>query len=149
MDTLTPRRRASVPRSSFVVPGVAAVAAAAFFVWKPGVAVSMIASPRAFGFAAAVGVLTLALGWVLPRLGRGCVLTALAQSLPVAIAFVLAVLPSFRTRTVNDPFPGAPAAARTPSVPAPAATAPTATGRAAATAGQAVTVGRATLTGIH
>ena len=38
------RRLAGMPRSSFLVPGAAALGAAIFFAWKPGVAVSAIAS---------------------------------------------------------------------------------------------------------
>jgi len=99
------RSLVSMPRTSLVVPAIAAAGGLAFFAWKPGVALSTIASPRAFGFAAAVGILTLALGWALPRIGRGFALTALAQSVPVVVAFAIAVLPSFRTVTVNDPLP--------------------------------------------
>ena len=57
----------SIPRSSLAIPAVAAVGGAAFFAWKPGVALSMLGSPRAFGFAASVGILIVALGWLLPR----------------------------------------------------------------------------------
>src|SRR6266536_720827 len=137
MDTISRRGLASMPLSSLVVPAAAAAGGLAFFAWKPGVALSTIASPRALGFACAVGVLTLALGWAVPRLGRGFVLTALVQSVPVAIAFVLTVLPSFRTVTVNDPLPGGPVAA------APAGTA--GAGRPVS----AVTIAQATLGGIH
>jgi hypothetical protein len=101
----------SIPRSSLAIPAAAAVGGTAFFAWKPGVALSMLSSPRAFGFAASVGILILALGWLLPRLGRGFALTAAAQAVPVVIAFVITVLPAFRTVTVNDPLPGAPVAA--------------------------------------
>jgi len=76
-------RLGGMPRSSFVVPGVAALGAAIFFAWKPGVTVSAIASPRAFLFTAVIGVLTIARGWLLPRLERGFPLTAAAQSVPV------------------------------------------------------------------
>ena len=102
---------ASLPRTSLAVPAAAALGGVAFFAWKPGVAQSTFASPRAFGFAASVGILILALGWLLPRLGRGFVLTAAAQAVPVVIAFVITVLPAFRTVTVNDPLPGAPVTA--------------------------------------
>lgn len=101
----------SIPRSSLAIPAAAGVGGAAFFVWKPGVALSMLGSPRAFGFAATIGILILALGWLLPWLGRGFALTATAQAVPVVIAFVITVLPAFRTITVNDPLPGAPVAA--------------------------------------
>jgi hypothetical protein len=137
MDTI--RDLAHFPRTSLVVPALAATGALAFFAWKPGVALSTFASPRAFGFAVAVGILTLALGWVLPRLGRGFVLTAAAQAVPVVIAFVLTVLPSFRTVTVNDPLPGV-AAALAPA---------TAAGGGAPPATTVVTVARAELAGIH
>jgi hypothetical protein len=45
----------AVPASSLVVPVTAEVAAAAFFAWKPGVARSMPASPRAVEEARVVG----------------------------------------------------------------------------------------------
>lgn len=125
------RRLTAMPRSSFVVPGVAALGAAIFFAWKPGVAVSAVASPRALLFAVTIGVLTIALGWLLPRLGRGFPLTAAAQSVPVILAFVVTVLPVLHTVTVNDAFPRA-------LGPAPAAAAPS-----------PVTVSRAALAGIH
>jgi hypothetical protein len=82
MKTLYRRSLASIPRSSFVVPAAAIAGGLAFFAWKPGDALSTIASPRALGFAAAVGILTVALGWVLPRLRRGFALTALAGPAP-------------------------------------------------------------------
>src|SRR5512140_474813 len=84
----------AVPASSLVVPVAAAVAAAAFFARKPGVARSMLASPRALGFTVLVGVLVLGLGWLLPRLGRGTVVTIVAQAVPVLIAFTVTVLPA-------------------------------------------------------
>ena len=104
------RRLAKMPRTSFVVPAVGALGGVAFCAWKPGVALSTFASPRALGFVASVGILTLALGWVLPRLGRGFAVTAAAQAVPLVIAFVITVLPAFRTVTVNDPLPGVAAA---------------------------------------
>ena len=83
-DLKTARRRrvgrgpVAVPVSSLVVPVTAAVAAAAFFAWKPGVARSMLASPRALGFTVLVGVLVFGLGWLVappgprhPRDDRG------------------------------------------------------------------------------
>ena len=110
-----------MPRSSFVLPAVGALGGIAFFVWKPGVAVSTFASPRALGFAASIGILSLALGWALPRLGRGFAVTAVAQAVPLVIAFVITVLPAFRTITVNDPLPGisaaSPSATRAGSAP--------------------------------
>jgi hypothetical protein len=123
MVTTTARRRLTVPRSSLAVPALAVLGGGAFFVWKPGVAVSTFASPRAAGFVAAVGVLTLFIGWVLPRLGRGFAVTAAAQAIPVALVFIVTVLPSFRTVTVNDPLPGpvaAPIAGSVSPVPVPA-----------------------------
>jgi hypothetical protein len=142
------RNLAWLPRTSLAVPAAAALGSAAFFAWKPGVALSTFASPRAFGFAASVGILTLALGWLLPRLGRGFVLTAAAQTVPVAVAFVVTVLPAFRTITVNDPLPSVPAAAASsgtgegaasPSASSPAVQPPVST---------TTTLGRAALTGI-
>jgi hypothetical protein len=141
MTTTTPSRvrsLATLPRTSLAVPAAAAVGAAAFLAWKPGVALSTFASPRALGFAASVGILTLALGWLLPRLGRGFVLTATAQAIPVVIAFVITVLPAFRSTTVNEPLPGVPA----PSVAAGAAA-------AQAPASTTTTLSRAGLTGIE
>ena len=44
----------------------AAVAAGAFFAWKPGVARFMLASPRALGFTVLVGVLVFGLDWFCP-----------------------------------------------------------------------------------
>src|SRR6266496_4279354 len=131
-------RWVSIPRSSLAIPAAAAVGGAAFFAWKPGVAMSMLGSPRAFGFAASVGILVLALGWLLPRLGRGFVLTATAQAVPVVVAVVITVLPAFRTTTVNDPLPVA------------AVTATEAPGSSAATAPRpaAITLSHSTLTGI-
>ena len=125
------RRLADMLRSSFAVPGAAALGAAIFFAWKPGVAVSAIASPRAFLFTAAIGAVTIALGWLLPRLGRGFALTAAAQSVPVILAFVVAVLPVLHTVTANDPYPGAVGSAPSAAAPGP------------------VTVSRAALAGIH
>jgi hypothetical protein len=135
MQTTTDRsrQRVAMPRSSFVVPAIAALGSAIFFAWKPGVAVSAVASPRAFAFTAAVGVLTIVLGWLLPRLGRGFLLTAAAQSVPVVLAFVVTVLPALRTVTVNDPLPSPVNA--TAAVPGAAA--------------NPVTVSQAALKGIH
>jgi electron transfer DM13 len=101
----------AVPASSLVVPVAAAVAAAAFFAWKPGVARSMLGSPRALGFTVLVGVLVLGLGWLLPRLGRSALVTMVAQAIPVLIAFVVTVLPAFHDVSVDEPFPIAAATA--------------------------------------
>jgi electron transfer DM13 len=139
MRTLYRRSLASLPRSSFIVPTVAIAGGLAFFAWKPGVALSTLASPRALGFAAALGILTIALGWALPRLGRGFALTALAQSVPVAIAFVVAVLPSFRTVNVNEPLPGVPVAEATADTSTAAADRPITT----------LTLARSEFNGIH
>lgn len=95
----------AVPASSFVVPALAAVGAAMFFVWKPGVARSMLASPRALGFTVLIGILVLGLGWLLPRLGRGTVVTIVAQAVPVLIAFVVTVFPAYHNVAVNEAFP--------------------------------------------
>ena len=109
----------AVPASSLVVPVAAAVAAAAFFAWKPGVARSMLASPRALGFTVLVGVLVLGLGWLLPRLGRGTVVTIVAQAVPVLIAFTVTVLPAYHDVAVNEAFPaGSSAAAARSAAPA-------------------------------
>ncbi len=123
------RRTFLPPRSSLVVPAVAAAGATAFFAWKPGVARSMLGSPRALGFALLMGLLTVGLGLLLPRLRRGPWVTGLAQAVPVAAAFVLAVAPSFHDVTVTDPFPTAAPAAAPGATGVPGATgAPGATG---------------------
>ena len=124
----------AAPGWSLLVPVTAAVGAAAFFAWKPGVARSMLASPRALGFTVLVAVLVLGAGWVLPRLGRGAVVTIVAQAVPVVIAFAVTVLPAYRNVSVNEAFPAAapPAAARSAN-PAP---------------GQAAVVGQSRLHGI-
>jgi hypothetical protein len=99
-DLKTPGRRrvgrgpVAVPASSLVVPVTAAVAAAAFLAWKPGVARSMLASPRALGCTVLVGVLVFGLGWLLPHLGRGTLVTIVAQAVPVLIACAVTVLPA-------------------------------------------------------
>ncbi|WP_018640210.1 DM13 domain-containing protein [Parafrankia elaeagni] len=120
----TVRRNFRPPSSSLVVPAVAALGTAVFFAWKPGVARSMLGSPRALGFGLVVGLLTVGFGLLLPRLRQGPWITGLVQAIPVAVALVLAVVPSFRNVTVTDPFPTAvPAAASGPAgstaVPAP------------------------------
>jgi hypothetical protein len=100
-------RRLPVPLASLVVPGIAAAGGAAFLAWKPGVARSMLGSPRALGFTVVVGALVLGLGWLLPRLRRGPVTTAAAQAVPVVIAFVVTVLPAFHDVTAAEAFPPA------------------------------------------
>jgi len=90
-----------------VVPGIAALAGAAFLTWKPGVARSMLASPRALAFTVVVGAVVLGLGWVLPMLRRGPVTTAAAQAVPVLMAFVITVLPAFHDVTAAEAFPAA------------------------------------------
>lgn len=114
--------RLAVPVSSLVVPLVAALGAAAFLAWKPGVARSMLGSPRAVGFTLLVGALVVGLGWLLPRLGRGPRLTVAAQAVPALLAFALTVAPSFRDVTVDEAFPAA-----APGVTAPAGAASAAT----------------------
>jgi hypothetical protein len=117
----TPRRRRigrgplTLPASSLVVPVTAAFGAVAFFVWKPGVARSMLASPRALGFTVLVGVLVLGLGWLLPRLGRGALVTIVAQAVPVLIAFAVTVFPAYHNVAVNEAFPPASPAAAAPA----------------------------------
>jgi hypothetical protein len=145
------RRMVAMPRSSLLVPALAALGSVAFFAWKPGVAISAVASPRAAGFTIGVGLLTIALGWALPRLGRGALVTAATQIVPVALAFVVTVLPSLRTITINDPVPSATAAAAVPvgpgstAAPGSAAAAGAAPGATAST----VLVSRSAVTGIH
>ena len=94
-----------MPASSLVVPVLAGIGGAAFLVWKPGVARSMVGSPRAAGFTLVVATLVLGAGWLLPRLGRGPRATALVQLVPVLAAFLLTVAPAFRQVTVDEPFP--------------------------------------------
>jgi hypothetical protein len=111
-------RALTAPRSSFAVPAVAVAGALAFAGWKPGVALSVLDSPRALGLSAAVGVLVLVLGWGLPRVGAPVVVTVLAQAVPVVVAFAVTVLPAFVVVTVDE---AAPATAResAPLVPGP------------------------------
>lgn len=97
-------RWAAVPLTSLLVPAVAAVGAVAFLAWKPGVARSMLGSPRALGFTAVVTGLVVGLGWLLPRLGRGARVTAAVQAVPVVLAFAFTVLPAFRDVSADDPF---------------------------------------------
>jgi hypothetical protein len=105
------RRSASskhpMPLTSLLVPGLAALGGLAFLVWKPGVARSMLASPRALAFTLMIGALVLAAGWLLPRWGRGPMVTALVQLVPASLAFVVAVLPAFHQVTVQEAFPAA------------------------------------------
>ena len=104
----------AVPASSLVVPGIAVLVGSLFLAWKPGIARSMVASPRALGLTLVVGAIVLGAGWLLPRFGRGGLATGLAQSVPVLLAFVVTVAPAFRSVTVDEAFPeriGAPSAA--------------------------------------
>lgn len=96
---------APLPPYALVVPVLAGLGGAAFLAWEPGVARSMAASPSAVAFALLVGLVVLGAGWVLPRLGRGALLTVAVQALPVAAAFVLTVAPAFRfpRRCGDDP----------------------------------------------
>lgn len=100
------------PTYALVVPVLAGLGGVAFFVWKPGVARSLLGSPRALAFTVVVGMLVLGAGWLLPRLGRGVLLTTAVQMLPVIAAFVLTVLPAFRQVTVVEAFPASVAPSR-------------------------------------
>jgi Electron transfer DM13 len=102
--------RLLLPPYALIVPIGAGLAGAAFLAWRPGVARSMLASPRALGFSLVVGALVLGLGWLLPRLGRGPLVTACAQLVPVLLAFAATVLPAFHDVTVDEPPPVAAAA---------------------------------------
>lgn len=95
-------RRTILPASSLVVPVVAGSAGLAFFAWKPGVARSMLGSPRALAFTFAVGLLVIGTGWLLPRIGRGALTTAAVQAVPVTLAFLVTVLPAFRNVEVDE-----------------------------------------------
>ncbi len=95
----------ALPVSSLVVPGIAALLGALFLAWKPGVARSMLGSPRAAGFALLVGAIVIGIGWWLPRRGRSGLTTGLVQTVPVLLAAVVTVLPAFRSVTVDEPFP--------------------------------------------
>ncbi|MGZ4615947.1 MAG: DM13 domain-containing protein [Actinomycetes bacterium] len=100
-------RRTRLPRPphALAVPVLAALGGLAFLVWRPGIARSMAGSPRALGFTLAVGALVLALGWLVPRLSPRPAVTVAAQLVPVALAFVVTVLPAFHQVTVDEPFP--------------------------------------------
>ena len=128
-----------MPASSLVVPVLAGIGGAAFLVWKPGVARSMVGSPRAAGFTLVVAALVLEAGWLLPRLGRGPRTTAAVQLVPVLAAFLLTVAPAFRQVTVDEPFP----TAVDVSQPTAAASNP-----GPSQAGQATMLGRADFRGI-
>src|SRR5918912_3199191 len=104
--TLIPVPRAlRVPRSSLAVPAVAVAGALAFAAWKPGVALSVLDSPRALALSAGVGGLVLVLGWGLPRVGAAVVPTVVAQAVPVVLAFAVTVLPAFVAVTVDEAAP--------------------------------------------
>lgn len=110
MRTFAPARpqlRLPLPTSSLVVPVLAAIGGAAFLAWKPGVARSIVSSPRAAGFTVVVATLVLGAGWLLPRLGRGPRTTAAVQLVPVLAAFLVTVAPAFRQVTVDEAFPTA------------------------------------------
>lgn len=96
-----------MPASSLVVPVLAGIGGAAFLVWKPGVARSMVGSPRAAGFTLVVATFVLGAGWLLPRFGRGARTTAVVQLVAVLAAFLLTVAPAFRQVTVEEAFPTA------------------------------------------
>lgn len=135
------RRRLPLPLGSLVVPIVAGLGAVIFLAWKPGVARSLLGSPRAAAFALAVSVLVLGAGWLLPRLGWGIRSTAVVQAIPVALAFTLTVLPAFGDTVVREDFPA--------PVAAPASAGPTgATPSPAAPATDVELVSRGTFTGI-
>lgn len=153
------------PRSSLVVPGLAALGGLVFAVWKPGVVRSAFGSPRSIGFTVAVvGVVALA-GWLLPRFRCGPLLTGAVQAVPVILAGVLTIAPAFRDVTVDEsvpadvaaalvspaavPTPPAPPADAGPSAGVPPTVAPT-TAPAPATppAPAAVELGQAELVGI-
>lgn len=136
-----------LPLSALVVPVVAGIGGAAFLAWKPGVARSMATSPRAAAFTLVVGLVVLGAGWALPRLGRGPLLTAGVQAVPVALAFLLTVAPSFRQVTVDEAFPGraiapVPASGSATGAPAGASAAPS------GSSGRPAVVGQGSLTGI-
>lgn len=106
------RPRLPLPPYALAVPLLAGLGSLAFFVWKPGVARSLLTSPRAIGFAVLIGAAVLVAGWLLPRRGARPWLTVAVQAVPVALAFVVAVLPAFRTVTVVDEPPVAAAGER-------------------------------------
>ncbi|WP_462203401.1 DM13 domain-containing protein [Frankia sp. CcWB3] len=93
------------PRSSLLVPVVAALGGLVFAAWKPGVIRSAFASPRSVAFTLVIMAAVAGLGFLLPRLGRGPVLTGAAQAVPVLLAFVVTVLPAFRNVTVEEELP--------------------------------------------
>jgi hypothetical protein len=84
---------------------MAALLGSLFLAWKPGVARSMLGSPRAAGFTVLVGAIVIGIGWWLPRLGRSGLTTGLVQAVPVLLAAVVTVLPAFRSVTVDEPYP--------------------------------------------
>jgi hypothetical protein len=111
------QRALALPASSVAVPAVAVAGALAFAAWKPGVALSVLGSPRALGFSVAIGVLVLVLGWGLPRAGAPALLTVVAQAVPVVVAFGVTVLPAVVVVTVDEAAPAPPPGAE-PLVPA-------------------------------
>jgi hypothetical protein len=103
----TRARRALPPAYALVVPVLAGAGGLTFLAAKPGVARSMLGSPRALGFTLLVMALLLGAAWLLPRLGVRPAVTVAAQLVPAAAAFGLAVLPAFHQVTVVEPFPDA------------------------------------------
>ena len=114
--TRAPRWRGLLARAVVVAAGVAALHAL-----RPGVLENGVRSPRVW--LAVLVTLLLARGAALlvrhrtpwPRAG------AVASTLVVALAAVLLLAPSFRQRTVDEPFPAVAVAAAAPAAPAPAA----------------------------
>jgi hypothetical protein len=56
-------------------------------------------------FTLVVVALVVGLGALLPRFGRGPLLTGAAQAVPLVIAFVVTVVPAFRNVTVEETLP--------------------------------------------
>lgn len=97
----------ATPRTSLIVPAVAALVGLAFFIWRPGIAQGAVQSPRALAFTVTIGVLVALLGWGLPRLRVPAAATMAVQALPVVLAFVVTVLPAFREVSVDESLPPA------------------------------------------
>jgi len=89
-----------------------------------GAVVSGATSPRAIAFGIGAGLLTLILLVGVARLTHRGWVGQLAGLVPLVVAVVLAVLPSYQPTTVNEAAPGGlPAAAETAAEPSPAETA--------------------------